>query len=126
MKTWPITELVAKIRKLPPGSQLERQELGDLADWSRIADNVARLVDLVDYWLRAEYVKWTADEDEIKAARRNRRKPPPFPLIPPVASRPPSLHQRLQEIYEARAAEFNVDSESRMVSDEEFDQLLGL
>jgi hypothetical protein len=118
--------LVAKIRKLPPDSQVAREDAGDLADWSRMADNVARLVDLFDYWLRAEYAKWTADEDEIKAARRNRRKPPPFPLIPPVASRPPSLHQHLSEMYEARASEFRVDDEPRMVSDDEFDALLGL
>lgn len=105
---------------------MAREELGDLADWSRLADNVARLVDLVEYWLRAEYAKWTADEDEIQAARRNRRKPPPFPMIPPVASRPPSLHQRLLDGYEALSSEFDVDAGPRMVSDDEFDRLLGL
>lgn len=103
-----------------------RAEAGDLADWSQLAENVARLVDLMTAWLNYEYAQWTADEDEIKDARRHRRKPPPFPLIPPVASRPLSLHERLTEAYEARASEFNVDVSPRMVSDDEFDQLLGL
>lgn len=97
-----------------------------MADWSRLADNVARLVDIVDYWIRSEYAKWTADPDEIRAARRNRRKPPPFPLIPPVAARPPSLHQQLTDRYDALSSEFNVDTGPRMVSDEEFDRQLGL
>lgn len=87
---------------------------------------MARLVDLVEYWLGAEYAKWTADEDEIKQARRNRRKPPPTPLIAPVAQRPPSIQQRLNEVYEAKVSEFNVDSGPRMVSDEELDLMLGI
>ncbi len=95
-----------------------------MAGWSRIADNVARLVDLMEYWLRAEYAKWTADEDEIRQARRNRRKPPPFPLVPPVASRPPSLHQRLVDAYDVIASEFTEDTGPRMVTDDEFDASL--
>lgn len=105
---------------------MAREEMGDLADWSKLAENVARLVDLTEYWLRSEYAKWTADEDEIKAARRNRRKPPPFPLVPPVAERPPSIQERLDAQYEAISSEFNVDRSPRLVSDEEFDHLLGL
>lgn len=117
---------MSRVRKLPPHSALAREELGDLADWSKLAENVARLVDLVEYWLRAEYAKWTADEDEIKAARRHRRKPPPFPIIPPVAQRPPSLQERLDEAYLAVLGEFNVDAGPRMVDDDELDRLLGL
>lgn len=125
LETWPAIDLVSRVRKLPPESQLAREEAGDLADWSKLAENVARLVDLVEFWLSSEYAKWTADEDEIKASRRNRRKPPPHPLIAPVAQRPPSVHHRLTEQYEAMASEFRVEPPvQRMVTDEEFDELL--
>lgn len=126
LATWPAIDLVSRVRKLPPDSQLAREEAGDLADWSKMAENVARLVDVVEYWLGAEYAKWTADEDEIKQARTNRRKPPPVPLIAPVAQRPPSVQQRLNETYDAMVSEFNVDIGPRMVSDEHLDRLLGL
>lgn len=106
---------------------MAREELGDLADWGHLPENVARLVDLMTAWLQYEYASWTADPDEVAAARRRKRKPPPFPLIPPVAARPKSLHERLAEQHTAVAAEYDVDpAEPRMVSDEELDALLGL
>jgi hypothetical protein len=125
MRTWPAQKLISRIRQLPPDSQLARQEMGDLADWSKLAENVARLVDLVEYWLRSEYAKWTATEEEIEAARRNRKKPPPFPIVPPVAERPQSIQDRLRADYEAITSEFTVDTTGpRMVTEEEFDDLL--
>lgn len=73
-----------------------------MADWSLIATNLADLVDLMHYWLRAEYQKWITDPDdpEVKRAQDERKrsgiKPPPVPLIEPVAARPPSLAQLYQ------------------------------
>jgi hypothetical protein len=120
-----VVDLVSKIRHLPPGSQLERAELGDLADWGHLPENVARLVDLMTAWLNYEYASWTADPDEVASARKRKRKPPPFPIIPPVAARPRSLHEQLAEHHAAIVAEHDVDPTSpRMVSDEEFDELL--
>lgn len=96
-----------------------------MADWGDLAENVARLVDLLDFYITHQYAQWTADPDEVAAARRSRRKPPPFPLIRPVAARPPSLHERLAESHAARASEYLVDPLApRMVSDDEFDAII--
>ena len=117
--------MVSKIRRLPPGSQLERQELGDLADWGHLAENVARLVDLVSAWLNYEYASWTADPDEVKAARRGKRKPPPSPIVPPVAARPRSLHEQLAARHEEIVAQYSPDDPGpRLVSIEEFDAFI--
>jgi hypothetical protein len=106
---------------------LAREELGDLADWGHLPENVARLVDLMTAWLNYEYASWTADPDEIAASRKRRRKPPPFPIIPPVAARPQSLRERLEDAHAAIVAEHDVDSAApRMVTDDEFDASLEL
>lgn len=53
------------------------------------------LVDRDDYWLNSEYASWTSDPDDVEAkAERDRRKkagikPPPLPVLPPVACRGP-------------------------------------
>lgn len=96
-----------------------------MADWGDLAENVARLVDRIDFYVTHQYAQWTADPDEVAAARRSRQKPPPFPLIRPVAARPPSLHERLNESYAAQASEYTVNPLApRMVSDDEFDAFI--
>jgi hypothetical protein len=122
------------VRELPPDSALARAELGDQWDWGHLAANVAQLVDLMSYWLHNEYAQWTADPDEVK--RRPKRKPPPIPLIPPVAHRPPSVaEQYLTEFAElAETVGVNLDEQpetareraaKRWVSADEFDALIG-
>lgn len=96
-----------------------------MADWGDLAENVARLVDLLDFYISHQYAQWTADPEEVEAARRSRRKPPPFPLIRPVAARPRSLHDRMTQIHTAQAAEYLVDPLApRMVTDDEFDAFI--
>jgi hypothetical protein len=93
------------IRQLPPGSATAREEMGDMADWSLIATNLADLVDMWSYWLRSEYSRWITDPEdpEVKkvVAERKRagHKPPPIPMIEPVAARPPSLAEFYQRQY---------------------------
>lgn len=62
--------------------------------WTRQDENQARLVDILSYWLNTEYAKWTTDPEEAKALaqERSKVKPPPFPIIEPVADRPPAVH----------------------------------
>lgn len=62
--------------------------------WTLQDENQARVVDILSYWLNAEYIKWTTDPAEAKelAAKRTKEKPPPFPIIEPVADRPPAVH----------------------------------
>lgn len=63
--------------------------------WSYTDENLAMLIDRLDYWLSSEYTQWTTDPDdpEVKRARAERKKsgekPPPNPIIIPVAQRPP-------------------------------------
>ncbi|TVS29796.1 hypothetical protein [Corynebacterium sanguinis] len=64
-------------------------------EWTYTDENLANLVDHLAYWLGTEYVGWVTDPDdpEVKKARAERKrsgeKPPPVPIIPPVARRPP-------------------------------------
>lgn len=72
-----------------------------LDDWSRTDENIARLVDRDDYYLNASYNQWITDpnDPELKRRQADRKragiKPPPHPVLMPVAARPPELHLRL-------------------------------
>lgn len=133
---WPAQQLVSLVRKLPVGSQLAREELGDQADWGYLAENVAQLVDVMYAWLNYEYANWTADPEEVEARRRKQKragvKPPPFPLIQPVAARPPSLREQMLQQYDALAAEFRSPADEaepvgeRMITSDEFDARMNL
>lgn len=70
--------------------------------WTRQDENQAQLVDIMSYWLNAEYAKWTTDPEEAKelAKRDDKPKPPPFPIIEPVAQRPPAVHAAALKQYQ--------------------------
>ncbi|MDU0478393.1 hypothetical protein QVA66_03960 [Staphylococcus chromogenes] len=85
-------------------------DLGILIDnlrpmWGWHEENIAKLVDRMDYWLNSEYSSWNADPDdpELKAERARRKKlgikPPPLPLLQPIAARPPHLQGELLAAY---------------------------
>lgn len=84
-------------------------DLGVLVDglqaWSLTDENIARLVDREDYWLNSEYAQWTTDpnDPEVVADRERRRragiKPPPVPLLRPVARRPRRQQAELEEAF---------------------------
>ena len=105
-------DVVAAIRGLPLGSATARAELGDRIDWNHLAANVATLVDLMSYTVHAEYVQWTTDPDDpqVKADRERRKKqgikPPPVPIVPPVAFRPESVATEVNAAYDELVARF--------------------
>lgn len=105
-------ELAELLEELPPDSATGRAELGDMAGWSMLASNVAELVDLMTHWLYAKHAEWTTDPEDPETKRRNEArkragyKPPPIPIIAPVAIRPPSLAAAYQRRYEELAAQF--------------------
>lgn len=72
-----------------------------LGRWTRTDENIARLVDREDYWLNSEYSQWITDPDDpdVKAEQARRKalgiKPPPRPIMWPVASRPPEIDAEL-------------------------------
>ncbi|WP_072689266.1 hypothetical protein [Rhodococcus marinonascens] len=92
-------------------AQLIEGVLDEDARATRDSENLAMLVDRDDYWLNSEYRQWTADPDDpqIKAERTRRKasgiKPPPRPLLAPVALRSPLVHSRMVEKYLADVAE---------------------
>jgi hypothetical protein len=116
------------VRKLPPDSATGRAELGDRWDWGHLAANVAELVDLMSFWLQQEYARWTVDPNDPEVKRAKKTKPPPIPLVAPVAHRPPSVAAEYEEQFAGLVAAVGAKPESareraekRWVSSAEFD-----
>lgn len=78
--------------------------------WSYTDENLALLVDRLDYWLGTEYAGWVTDpnDPEVKRERAERKrsgvKPSPIPIIPPVAKRPPEQDKQARDIVERMRA----------------------
>lgn len=125
-------DLVSLIRKLPKESALAREEAGAWGDWDAHKENTARLLEIEAYKLELAWIDRTTDPDDkdVRLARleaeRAGIKPPPHPMIPPIAMRPAELsEQRLREYLEGAAA-FNPVIEPRLVGTDEFEELLEL
>lgn len=105
IRQWPSEDFVSAVRNLPPGSATVRAEMGDRFDWGHLAANVAYLVDLMSYTVHTDYQQAITDPDdpEVKAEReyrkKNKIKPPPVPLVPPVAFRPDSVASEYDSAY---------------------------
>ena len=80
--------------------------------WTRQDENQAQLLDVMTYWLNAEYAKWTTDPEEAKelANRGDKPKPPPFPIIEPVALRPPAVQAAAMERYRSQLEKYSPTS----------------
>lgn len=134
----PARDLVDLARQLPRDSAIARLEDGDLADWSLGDHNLADLVDVLSAYLQYEYSRWTTDPEdpEFQREQKQRRaagiKPPPTPLIPPVAARPARLADVRQAAYERLAASFHSPAPDRapaageLMSLDAWDAALGL
>ncbi|MFJ1461840.1 hypothetical protein [Nocardia sp. N2S4-5] len=74
---------------------------------ARDSENLAMLVDRIDFLNTFDYVSGTTDPDdpEVKKERMERKRrglrPPPLPLLPPVALRDPEVTAALVERYRA-------------------------
>ncbi len=110
--------------------------LARAAEWeaqaARDSENLAMLLDRDDYWLNSEYAQWTTDPDdpEVKAAREQRKragiKPPPQPLIAPVALRPDGIGEiRRKQYTDALAANAPKTGGLKISSAADFKRLLG-
>jgi len=89
------------------------------------------LLDRDDYWLNSEYAQWTTDPDdpEVKRAREERKrsgvKPPPTPVIAPVALRPKDMGEiRRKQYMEALLPKVQVKAEKKLTA-REFAQMMG-
>ncbi|QSE94200.1 hypothetical protein JWS13_39175 [Rhodococcus pseudokoreensis] len=76
------------------------------AQRERDSENWAMLLDRIEYTLNSAYADRITDPDDPKvAAERARRemlglKPPPMPLIRPVALRPPAIDEVRRQMYQ--------------------------
>lgn len=115
----PAVELVALIRGLDA--------------WGEHEENTARLLDIRSYELGLAWSDRTIDPSDpevVRArvqAKRAGLRPPPHPLVPPVALRPPvAAEERLREFI-AEAEQYQPQPAGpRQVSSDEFDEALGL
>jgi hypothetical protein len=114
-----------------PDSALRRELLGEEAEWGPHEENTARLLEVQAYALDWQWQRETVDPDDPKVrrermeAKRNGIKPPPRPLIPPVAARPSGMaEKRLTEYLEQVSAHLSPKATRRMVSIEEFNELI--
>lgn len=123
-------EFVAHVERLVslPSSALARH-LG--ANWSAHEENTAQLFEVLHYWLGLEWIDRTLDpnDPEVRQRRaedaRNRVKPPPYPLVPPVAVRPEDIAEKRREAYLAEVQKWNTPAaDRRQVTTAEFDRLL--
>lgn len=123
-------EFVAHVERLVhlPTSSLARH-LG--VNWSPHEENTALLYEVLHYWLGLEWIDRTLDpnDPEVRQRRaddaRNRVKPPPYPLVPPVAVRPEDIADMRRAAYLAEVEKWNATiSDRRQVTTAEFDRLL--
>lgn len=113
------------------GSSLARN-LG--TNWGPHEENTARLLEIENYKLELAWIDRTADPDDPQVkrdraeAKRNGIKPPPHPLVPPVALRPEGLAQNRLDAYLAEVEKYSSTPkrERQLVSSAEFDKLMGL
>lgn len=110
---------------LARSTELDAQEARD-------SENLAMLLDRDDYWLNSEYAQWTTDPDdpEVKAARAQRKrsgiKPPPRPLLAPIALRPREIAEvRAKQYMDAIADRAPVSSGRKISTAADFARLLG-
>lgn len=83
----------------------------------------------MSFWLHQDYVRWTTDPDDPQVKQAKKTKPPPIPLIPPVAHRPPSVaaeyeqqHAGLVELVgAAKPGSARERAGKRWVTSDEFD-----
>lgn len=117
----PAVDLVAYVRGIDTG-------------WGMHEENTARLLDIRDYQLALAWIDRTVDPQDPEVARdraQARRAgitPPPRPLVPPVALRPPELaEQHWQRHLDAVAAyQARPQGSGKPVTSAEFDEALGL
>lgn len=131
----PVLDFVARVRRLAhiPSSALADLLSDGTATWDAHKENTARLLEVETHRLELEWAKHTYDPEDPEnrraaaEAKRNGVKPPPKPIVPPVALRPRDLaEQRFQQYLDEITAHYEPRHERAPVSRAEFDAALGL
>jgi len=133
----PAVDLAARIRRLVriPNSALADLLSDGEAVWGPHEENTARLYEALLYQLQLRWNELTTDDDDRAAIQRERAqakragiKPPPTPLIPPNAIRPPKLAQQRVDAYLAEVKKYAVGTQPKpkMISLAEFERAKGI
>ncbi|WP_432845972.1 hypothetical protein ACQPXB_35865 [Amycolatopsis sp. CA-161197] len=132
----PALDLVAHVHRLTRIRDAALYDLlsDGLSHWGPHEENTALLLEAQSYALELSWVDRITDPDdpavkrERAQAKRAGIKPPPHPLIPPIAHRPDSVaEQRLREYLDAVARyQTGPPPDVRHLTSVEFDRELGL
>ena len=108
-----------------PASRLVALILAPEDHWGPHEENTARLLEAQSYALEFEYADRTIDPDDpaVKAerAKNKRRKPPPHPIVPPVAFRPKKYADERMAEYVEQISKYAPKSDTKPV--DPFEQL---
>ncbi|MEU7787658.1 hypothetical protein [Amycolatopsis sp. NPDC049159] len=129
-------DLVAHVHRLTRIRDAALYDLlsGGLSHWGPHEENTALLLEHQAYALELTWSDRITDPDDPKLKRERAQakkagiKPPPHPLIPPVAHRPDSLaEQRLREYLDAiERHRAGPPPEVKYLSSADFDREMGL
>jgi hypothetical protein len=130
------TDLVAyfqRLRRIRESAVYDLLSDG-LSHWGPHEENTALLLEAQAYSLELAWVDRTTDPDdpavkrERAQAKRAGIKPPPHPLIPPVAHRPDSLAERRLREYIDAVEKYRAGPppEVKHLTSSQFDRELGL
>ncbi|WP_410633378.1 hypothetical protein [Amycolatopsis sp. cmx-4-83] len=132
----PAVDLVAYVHRLTRIRDAALYDLlsDGLTHWGPHEENTALLLEAQAYKLELAWSDRITDPDDPKLKRERAQakkagiKPPPHPLIPPVAHRPDSLaEQRLREYIDAvECYRAGPAPEVKHLSSREFDRAMGL
>lgn len=132
----PAVDLVAHVHRLTRIRDAALYDLlsDGLSHWGPHEENTALLLEAESYALQLAWVDRITDPEdpavkrERAQAKRAGIKPPPHPLIPPVAHRPDTLAaRRLREYIEAvEKYQAGPPPEELYLSSNEFDRVMGL
>lgn len=90
------------------------------------------LIDRIDYTLNSAYYDRITDPDdpELKSERARRDalgiKPPPLPLIPPIALRSEQYHKARVAVYEALVDRYKTPDDTGQLTVEQYMRLRGI
>lgn len=132
----PAVDLISRVRRLIaiPGSALAELLSDGASTWGPHEENTARLLETRAFELGLTWADRTIDQDdpavkrERAEARRAGIKPPPEPLIPPVALRPRAIAEKRIQEYLDEVGKYHTATQpkTQLMTSSEYDKAKGI